>query len=93
VSTGRTFAKAINTYGKSTQLILAIEEMAELTKEICKSMRGEKDKSAFLEEIADVSIMLDQLCFMFDISQDELDTEKEAKLRRLESRMKASYWE
>lgn len=31
---------AINTYGKESQCNVAIEEMSELTKEICKNFRG-----------------------------------------------------
>ena len=53
------------------QCIVAIEEMSELQKELCKFLRGEQyfDVNHFAhvrEEIADVQIMLDQLKMIFD---------------------------
>ena len=33
------FNKAISTYGEKAQKLMAIEEMSELTKEICKDFR------------------------------------------------------
>lgn len=32
--------KAINNYGKQMQIIVAIEELSELQKELCKLLRG-----------------------------------------------------
>ena len=36
----KTLRKAIDTFGKDMQLTVAVEEFAELTKEICKHKRG-----------------------------------------------------
>lgn len=36
-----TYKKAIDLYGEKAQKLMAIEEMSELTKEICKDFRGE----------------------------------------------------
>ena len=57
--------KAINTYGINSQLDMAVEEMSELTKEICKKKRGKDNHSEIMEEMADVYIMLEQLKMIF----------------------------
>ena len=58
--------KALQHYGANLQLIVAIEEMSELTKELCKVSRGEENIAHIAEEIADVRIMLDQMEILFD---------------------------
>ena len=60
--------KAISVYGPHLQKVVAIEEMSELTKEICKEIRnGEEVYSIInlIEEIVDVSIMLEQLKMIY----------------------------
>lgn len=81
---------AIDTYGSRLQLIVAIEEMAELTKEICKFNRGKVDTSAIAEEIADVTIMLEQLKIIFDCG-DEVEKQVDYKLKRLWARMEQAH--
>lgn len=77
--------KAIDTYGEESQAKMMIEEMSELTKELCKLFRGEGDTGHILEEMADVQIMLDQMRMIFgDTSEQE-----KAKVERLERRLKA----
>lgn len=83
-----TFEKAIETYGADLQKQVAIEEMAELTKEICKDFRGKGNREHILEEIVDVSIMLEQLQIMYDISSSEMLRAVESKVKRLEERLK-----
>ena len=80
--------KAIDVYGTDLQKQVAIEEMAELTKEICKDFRGKGDRKHILEEIADVKIMLSQLLIMYDIKVWELNDVIVSKLTRLEERLK-----
>lgn len=74
--------EAVKTFGKDSQCKMAIEEMSELTKEICKSFRGKKDTDHIAEEIADVKIMLMQLEVMFDCTDDVIKWQ-DYKLRRL----------
>ena len=83
-----TLEKAIETYGADLQKQVAIEEMAELTKEICKDFRGKGNREHILEEIADVKIMLSQLLIMYDIKVWELNDVIVSKLTRLEERLK-----
>lgn len=64
------FAGALEKFGKKAQIDMVMEEMAELQKELCKNLRGEKNKSDIAEEIADVSIMLDQMMILFKAEKD-----------------------
>ena len=77
--------KAIDAYGKESQIKMMIEGMSELTKELCKCFRGEADTDHILEEMADVQIMLDQMKMIFG---DTSEMEK-AKVERLKGRLKA----
>ena len=52
---------AVNVYGKTSQCTVCMEEMAELTKELSKNLRGQDNAAHIAEEIADVEIMLEQL--------------------------------
>lgn len=77
---------AIGKWGSRLQLIVAVEEMSELTKEICKFNRGKVDIPAIAEEIADVTIMLEQLKLIFGCG-DEVDKQIDYKIKRLSERM------
>lgn len=67
-----TFREAIKQYGEANQLIVLFEEMSELQKEVCKSIRYNKRqlKPKIAEELADVEIMLEQVKMIFDIDED-----------------------
>lgn len=56
---------AISTFGERAQMVVALEELAELQKEITKQLRGKGDRDHLSEEMGDVQIMLDQLEIMF----------------------------
>lgn len=84
----KTLIAAIEKYGVDSQLNIAIEEMSELIKEICKNKRGNENKKEIVEEIADVYIMLEQLRFIFNINDDEIISMKDKKIKRLEMRLK-----
>ncbi len=77
---------AIDTYGKDAQLWMVIEEMSELAKEICKHKRGRENKDQIADEVADVTIMLEQVKMMFGIS-DEVNRRIVAKVARLKRRL------
>ena len=79
-----TLEKAINIYGKDMQLTVAVEELSELIKEICKHKRGADNREAIIEEVVDCEIMIMQLEIIFDIKQDEINRVAHAKLERLE---------
>lgn len=82
------FNKAISTYGEKAQKLMAIEEMSELTKEICKDFRGKLDREHLIEEVADVLITLEQLTIIYEISDKEIMLMLEKKIERLKERLK-----
>lgn len=87
---GRILEGAIAKYGENAQVDMMLEEMSELTKALLKYRRAmrfggdvAKAKDAILEEMADVSIMLNQMELIFgDCTSHEV-----AKLERLEERL------
>nr|DAY42970.1 MAG TPA: nucleoside triphosphate pyrophosphohydrolase [Caudoviricetes sp.] len=83
-----TYKQAIETYGVRAQKLMAIEEMSELTKEICKDFRGKLDREHLIEEMADVLITMDQLMIMYEISGEEIWQIIRRKIERLKERMK-----
>lgn len=73
----------INKFGKKEQIIVAIEELSELQKELCKYLRyfGKIDINHISEEMADVEIMLEQLKVIFNNSID-VEYRKKEKIQR-----------
>ena len=82
-----TYKKAISTYGEKAQKLVAIEEMSELTKEICKDFRGQLNREHLIEEVADVTIMIYQLLMMYEIGDEEIQQMCERKMERLKERL------
>jgi len=83
----QTYTNALIHFGKANQLIVALEELSECQKEVCKVMRGESNLSHLAEEIADATIMLEQVRLMFGLN--ELVCEKmDEKVKRLDDRLK-----
>ena len=68
-------------YGK-LQLVIAIEEMSELTKEISKDLRGKGNREHIIEEMADVQLILDELKEYYNISQEDIYKVKRKKILR-----------
>ena len=79
--------QVIDVKGHKHQTIVAIEELSELQKELCKALRGRDNHKEILEETADVMICLLQIREMYNIREDELQKEINEKLRRLEERL------
>ena len=74
---------ALTKWGAGMQTVMVFEEMAELQKELCKSLRGKDNRGYIAEEIADVRIMLDQMVILHDCAED-VDTWRKVKLGRLD---------
>lgn len=83
------YEMAITKYGQMNQIIKAVEEMSELTKELCKLLVNDSKYSieGIAEEIADVTIMIEQLRLMYNIN-DEVCEMMDSKIRRLENRIR-----
>lgn len=62
------------------------EELPECQKEICKILRGGENFPHLAEEIADATIMPEQLRLIFNIN-DDVNECMDAKVRRLEERI------
>ena len=86
---------AVATYGPLMQMVVAIEELSELQKELAKCIRnGYLERQtlamnhALAEEMADVEIMLMQLYYMAG-NEKTVDEISESKLKRLANRIQA----
>lgn len=81
----QTLNMVIAANGARMQMVVAMEEMAELQKEISKQIRGIGDDGNVAEEIADVQIMLEQLMMIFECKED-VDQWRAEKMKRLKER-------
>lgn len=78
------YKKAIAKWGNQFQIIMILEEMAELQKALIKLMRADEGPiSDVLEEVADLEIMLEQLRHILIVDEEEINLIKERKLLRL----------
>ena len=82
----KVYQAALNKWGADLQTMMAVEEMSELTKEICKIKRGKMDLDALADEIADVTIMLEQLREIYGLN-DAVCDHMDAKILRLQRRV------
>ena len=78
--------QAVKHFGYDSQTMVAIEEMAELQKELCKHSRGRSNFYQIAEEIADVLIMMEQMIILHDC-REAVEDWKFAKLMRLKEMM------
>ena len=65
-------------------LIIVMEELSELQKEISKGLRGKEDLDAILEELADVSIGLEYIKMIYGIDETLVNKAINVKLNRME---------
>lgn len=82
------YQQAWELFGTEKQLVVAMEECAELIKELSKAIRGNPNSMYIAEEIADVEIMLEQIKQHFAL-QPVVVGFKEEKQKRLKERLKA----
>lgn len=78
------YKQAIMRFGTKAQLNVALKELAELQKEICKYFMGQYARENIIEEMTDVIIMLEQLKLIFEVSDSEILKAKAKKLMRLQ---------
>jgi len=65
------------------QLIVAIEELSELQKELCKYFRGKPNINHITEELSDVLIMCETVKQFFNISENDIEKIISEKLERI----------
>lgn len=69
------------------QLIIALEELSELQKELCKHLRSNGKRENIIEELADVYIMAEQIGMYFGATTDEIQRVVDYKIKRTKKRL------
>ena len=80
------YKELIQRYGEA-QIVVAVEEVSELQKELCKYLRKKGNKHNLAEEMADVEIMLEQMKMYFHIENESIEQIKEQKIERTKNRL------
>lgn len=76
-------------WGMHSQMIAAIEEFSELNVELAKLATGkrneqkEDDRKKLIDELADASIMLEQMVYNFELKK-EVEARRFEKIKRLD---------
>lgn len=79
--------RALETWGEQAQMLMVVEEMSELMKEILKNINRKKNNiDAIIEETADVEIMLEQLKENYKIAE-KVEAYKKDKIKLIEQRL------
>lgn len=76
----------LNEFWKWAEQHRAIEELSELQKELCKSLRSGADRPHIAEEIADVQIMLEEMMMLYECRED-VSIWRRKKVNRLYERL------
>jgi len=66
----RVYCAALTCFGQANQIVVSMEEMSELTKELAKQLRGHGDREHITKKMAKVYIMLRQMEIMFGNASD-----------------------
>lgn len=82
----QTYTNARSRYGELNQMIVAMEELSEVQKELCKIIRGDGNLDHLAEEIADATIMLEQMRLFFGLN-DLVCQKMDEKILRLEGKI------
>ena len=85
----KVYTDALSTFGANHQLIVALEELSEVQKEICKALRGQRNSMHLAEEVADATIMLEQVRQMFNINEPVCEI-MDQKIERLAYRVEVA---
>ena len=81
------FKKMIDKWGAPYQILMAVEEMSELQKEVLKNCNRRKENvAAIAEEIADVLITVEQLIHIYGVA-DDVERHIAAKLERVKPKL------
>lgn len=79
------YQKALSKWGEEPQLNMVYEEVGELLTALSRFKRGRSSHYDVITELADVSIMVEQMADLF--GYEEFEKEKDYKLTRLEERL------
>ena len=84
----KVYINALVHYGDRNQMVKAVEELAECKQAICKVILGQETIDHLAEEVADATIMLEQIRLFFSIN-DRVIQYMDEKVQRLDDRLKA----
>lgn len=82
----RIYCEAIEKYGEEHQCNKFDEELGEFLTEYGRIRNGANNLAAFAEELADLTIMLEQLAMIYGV-EDEMAEQMDYKVRRLHGRI------
>lgn len=80
------YERLLQRYGAQLQSVVALEELSECQKEICKFLRGKGDIDHLAEEVADATIMLEQIRHIYNLDK-KVDQYIEEKVQRTVDRL------
>jgi len=82
------FQQCLDTWGPEIQIIMLIEELSELQKELCKWFRDPgNNREGIAEELADVALMMGQVRYQMKLTE-VFDKYVKLKVERLRERLK-----
>ncbi len=82
----KVYEEALSHFGVGPQAVKTVEELSECAKELCKEVLGQGDLEHLAEEIADATIMLEQMRLCFGIN-DAVAFWMDAKLAKLQHKL------
>lgn len=82
------FEQVLTKWGIINQVFMVMEECGELLNVLAKAKRGRASKEEIITELADVSIMVEQMASFY--GEKDFLIEKERKLQRLKERLNKS---
>ena len=83
----KVYMNALITYGDKKQMAKAVEELGECIQAIAKVMAGGENFEHLAEEIADATIVLEQMRLLFNIN-DRVCEYIDAKVKRLDDNLR-----
>jgi hypothetical protein len=82
--------RALAKWGGDSQVMLALEEMAELSKELLKNInRGSDNVAQITAEIADVYVVLENVKNVYSVKDGDISEIMDAKILRLKAKLDA----
>lgn len=79
------YLRAIHLWGIQAQKLMVVEEIGELLSALAKETRGRSSKEDIITELADVSIMIEQMAVNY--GWRDYCKEKSRKLKRIRKRL------
>lgn len=79
------YQKALSKWGETAQSNMVYEEVGELLTALARYKRGRANYKDVITELADVSIMIEQMATLF--GYEDFEEEKEYKLNRIKERL------